>query len=148
MSYGLTYFKKFIPTAVTDKLMPRAIENSKPGAWALIDSVKFPKDAAQLVLEHNDVSFHFKSDYNEHLSDVMRALFHPGTHTLNGIPAENVYVSDLFNVTSIRRGFAGRDMPRTMATRLRIPGAEKIPAGAMLFMGFTSSQMILGATQM
>lgn len=141
IAYGLTYFKGFIPTAVTDKLMPRAIENGKPGAWALIDSVKFPKDPAQLVLEHNDVSFHFKSDYNEHLSDVMHALFHPGTHTLNGIPAENVYVGDLFNVTSIRRGFAGRGMPRTMATRLRIPGAEKIPAGAMLFMGFTSSHV-------
>ena len=44
-------------------------------------------------------------------------------------------------VTSIRRGFAGRSMPKLIGERLRIPGAEKIPAGAMLFMGFTSSHV-------
>ncbi len=141
VAYGLSYFKDFIPAAVTDRLMPRAIENGKPGAWALIDSIKFPKDPDHLVLEQNDISFHFKSDYNEHINDVMRALFQPGTHALNGIPAENVYVGDLFNVTSIRRGFAGRGMPRIVGTRLGIPGADKIPAGAMLFMGFTSSHV-------
>jgi hypothetical protein len=93
------------------------------------------------VLEHNDVSFHFKSDYYDHISDVIRALFYPGTRILNGIPVENVYVGDLFNATSIRRGFAGRGMPRIMARRLRVPGADKIPAGAMLFMGFTSNHV-------
>ncbi len=141
VAYGLPYFKEFIPAAVTDKMMPRALENGKPGDWAVIDAIRFPKDPADLVLEQNDISFHFKSDYNEHLSDVMRALFQPGTQTLNGIPVKSVYVGDLFTVTSIRRGFAGRGMPRTMATRLGIPGADKIPAGAMLFMGFTSSHV-------
>jgi hypothetical protein len=141
VAYGLPYFRQFIPASVTDKLMPRAIENGRPGAWAVIDSIRFPKDPAQLVLEENDISFHFKSDYSEHVSDVMRALFQPGARTLNGIPVENVYVGDLFTVTSIRRGFAGRGMPRAMATRLGIPGGEKIPAGAMLFMGFTSSHV-------
>jgi hypothetical protein len=141
VAYGLSYFKEFIPAAVADKLMPRHLEDGKPGEWALIDSIKYPKDPADLVLEQNDISFHFKSDYNEHINDVMQALFQPGTHLLNGIPGENVYVGDLFNVTSIRRGFAGRGMPRKMATRLRIPGAENIPNGAMLFMGFTSSHV-------
>jgi hypothetical protein len=141
VAYGLPYFRQFIPASVTDKLMPRAIENGRPGAWAVIDSIRFPKDPAQLVLEENDISFHFKSDYSEHVSDVMRALFQPGARTLNGIPVENVHVGDLFTVTSIRRGFAGRGMPRAMATRLGIPGGEKIPAGAMLFMGFTSSHV-------
>jgi hypothetical protein len=141
VAYGLSYFKEFLPATVTDKYMPRAIENGKPGAWALIDSIKYPKDPANLVLEQNDISFHFKSDYNEHVNDVIRALFQPGTSMLNGIPVEKVYVGDLFNVTSIRRGFAGRGMPKVMATRLGIPGADKIPAGAMLFMGFTSSHV-------
>ena len=141
VAYGLPYFKHFIPQSVTEKLMPKAIEDGKPGAWALIDSIRFPKDPAELVLEQNDVSFHFKSDYNEHVSDVMSALFQPGMYTLNGIPVEEVYVGDLFTVTSIRRGFAGHGMPRTMATHLGIPGGEKIPAGAMLFMGFTSSHV-------
>ncbi len=43
VAYGLSYFKEFIPAKVTDKLMPRAIENGKPGEWALIDSIKYPK---------------------------------------------------------------------------------------------------------
>lgn len=141
VAYGLPYFREFIPAAVTNKLMPRAVENGKPGEWAVIDAVRFPKDPAALVLEQNDISFHFKSDYQQHISDVLRALFQPGAHLLNGIPAEHVYVGDLFTVTSIRRGFAGRDMPRTMAKRLGIPGGDKIPAGAMLFMGFTSSHV-------
>ena len=141
VAYGLPYFRQFIPASVAEKLMPRFIENGKPSAWAVIDSIRFPKDPAQLVLEENDISFHFKSDYSEHVSDVMRALFQPGPQTLNGIPVENVYVGDLFTVTSIRRGFAGRGMPRAIATRLGIPGGEKIPTGAMLFMGFTSSHV-------
>lgn len=141
VAYGLPYFKEFVPAKVTEKFMPRAIENGKPGAWALIDSIRFPKDPSSLVLEQNDISFHFKSDYNEHLTDVMEALFQPGPHLLNGIPGESVYVGDLFTVTSIRRGFAGHGMPRRMAIRLGIPGAEKIPEGAMLFMGFTSSHV-------
>ena len=32
-------------------------------------------------------------------------------------------------------------MPRRVGTALGIPGAENIPAGAMLFMGFTSSHV-------
>lgn len=141
VAYGLSYFKDFIPAKVTDKLMPRAIENGKPGAWALIDSIRFPKDPADLVLEQNDISFHFKCDYAEHINEVIGALFQPGARTLNGIPVQKVYVGDLFNVTSIRRGFAGHGMPRAMATQLGIPGADKIPAGSMLFMGFTSSHV-------
>jgi len=118
-----------------------AIENGKLGEWAITDAIAYPKDPGNVVLEQNDVAFHFKSDYNDHLSEVMRALFHPGSQTLNGIPADGVYVGDLFTITSIRRGFAGRGMPRVMAERLQIAGAEKVPPGAMLFMGFTSSHV-------
>ena len=141
VAYGLPYFREFIPKAVADKLMPRVIENGKPGDWAITDAIKYPKDPARLVLEQNDISFHFKSDYGDHISEVMRALFEPGPQTLNGIPTEDVYVGDLFTLTSIRRGFAGHGMPRVMAQRLGIPGADKIPPGAMLFMGFTSSHV-------
>ena len=107
--------------------------------WALIDSIRFPKDPEALALEQNDISFHFKSDYVEHIGDTIRALFYPGSYPLNGIPVQNLYLGDLFSITSVRRGFAGRGLPRIMADRLRIPGADKIPPGAMLFMGFTSS---------
>jgi hypothetical protein len=52
----------------------------------------------------------------------------------------------LFQVTSIRRGFAGggfygkQSLPSQMARAARIPGAEYIPPTAELFMGFTSTQ--------
>lgn len=141
VAYGLPYFKNYIPGPIAAKYMPRALDDGKPREWALIDTIKFPKDPATLILEHNDVSFHFKSDYNSHITDVIRALFHPGTYCLNSIQKENVYVGDIFNVTSIRRGFAGRGIPRIVAQRLRIPAADKIPVGAMLFMGFTSSHV-------
>ena len=141
VAYGLPYFQDYIPSKITEKLMPRVLEKGKPGEWALIESIRFPKDPENLILEKNDISFHFKSDYKEHIDDVMQALFQPGEHLLNGIPGECVYVGDLFTVTSIRRGFAGSDMPRKMGLRLNIPGAKKIPAGAMLFMGFTSSHV-------
>lgn len=141
IAYGLPYFQRYIPKAVADRYMPRAIENGKPGAWAIIDAIRFPKDPASLILEENEISFHFKSDYADHIAQALAALFQPGVSTLNGIPAEGVYVGDVFQVTSIRRGFAGRGMPRIMARRLGIPGADKIPAGAMLFMGFTSSHV-------
>jgi len=141
VAYSLPYFRDYIPAGITEKLMPRVMEKGKPGEWALIESIRFPKDPESLILEKNDISFHFKSDYKEHINDVMQALFQPGEHLLNGIPGENVYVGDLVAVTSIRRGFAGSGMPRKMGLRLSLPGAKKIPAGAMLFMGFTSSHV-------
>ena len=141
VAYGLPYFRQFIPASVNGEADAPGHRKRKARRMGRDRFHPVSKDPAQLVLEENDISFHFKSDYSEHVSDVMRALFQPGTQTLNGIPVENVYVGDLFTVTSIRRGFAGRGLPRAMATRLGIPGGEKIPAGAMLFMGFTSSHV-------
>src|SRR5581483_12431524 len=89
----------------------------------------------------NEVCFHFKSDFRHHVEEVIRAMFQPGEPTLNGVPAGAVFVGDLLSVTSIRRGFAGRGMPRRLGMALGIPGAERIPEGAMLFMGFTSSHV-------
>ena len=52
----------------------------------------------------------------------------------------------LFQVTSIRRGFAGggfeggQSLPKQMAQAAQIPGADLIPDTAELFLGFTSTQ--------
>jgi hypothetical protein len=48
-------------------------------------------------------------------------------------------------ITSIRKGFAGQldggpGLPKEMATAAGVPGAELIPDGAELFLGFTSTQ--------
>ncbi len=141
VAYGLNYFKTYIPESLAEEHMPKSTRAGSEGQWALIDAIRFPKDPEDLVLEQFDINFHFKSDYREHIDEVLKALFFPEGRSLNGIPVESTYVGDLFKITTIRRGFAGHDMPRTIGTRLGIPGAEKIPPGAMLFMGFTSSHV-------
>ncbi|MGH9068510.1 MAG: DUF7405 family protein [Acidimicrobiales bacterium] len=141
VAYGLPYFERFIGKDVADQHMPRSTREGSEGQWALVDSIRFDKDPQDLVLEHNDICLHFKSDYREHIDETIKSLFFPGDRTLNGIPARATYLGDLFTVTTVRRGFVGRNMPKLMAERLSIPGADKIPAGAELFMGFTSSHL-------
>jgi hypothetical protein len=141
VGYGLPYFRNRIPGKLTDEFMPKSTLAGTEGQWALIDSIRFPMDPDDLVLEGNEICFHFKSDFRAHIDDVLAVLFQPGEQLLNGIPAENAYIGDLLTVTSIRRGFAGHNMPKLIGERLRIPGADKIPAGAMLFLGFTSSHV-------
>lgn len=141
VAYGLPYFERYLPRELVDRHMPKAIERGRPGRWAIIDAIRFPKDPADEVLEDNDICFHFKSDYQDNITAAIRALFYPGEKYLNGIPVESVSVGDLFRLTSIRRGFLGKNLPKIIATYERIPGADQIPRGAMLFMGFTSSHV-------
>jgi hypothetical protein len=141
VAYGLPYFRRRLPAAITDELMPHSTLPDSEGEWAVVDSIKFPMDPEGLLLESNDICFHFKSDYRDHIEDAIQVLFQPGEQLLNGIPSQGAYVGDLLTVTSIRRGFAGHSMPKLMGERLGIPGAESIPAGSMLFMGFTSSHV-------
>lgn len=141
VAYGLPYFERCLPRELVEQHMPKALECGYAGRWAIIGAVRFPKDPADIILESNDICFHFKSDYRDNISAAIRALFHPGARYLNGIPAESASVADLFRVTSIRCGFLGKNLPKIVATRERIPDAEKIPDGAMLFMGFTSSHV-------
>ncbi len=139
VAYGLPYFRERIPGSVTDELFPRSTLTGSEGQWAIVDSIRFPKDPQTLVLEEQEVVFHFKSDYRDHIERVIGALFRPGEQELNGIPADGTFVGDVLSVTSLRRGFAGHGMPAVVGQRLGIPGAEHVPAGSMLFMGFTSS---------
>src|SRR5205814_7515021 len=52
----------------------------------------------------------------------------------------------VFTMTSIRRGFAGggfsggQSLPQRMAVAAGVPGADLIPDGSELFLGFTSTQ--------
>lgn len=141
VAYGLSYFKRYLLDELVGRHMPRAIEDGQPGRWAIIDAIRFLKDPPDLVLEENDICFHFKSDYQDHIAEAIRALFYPGEKYLNGIPVASVNVADLFRLTSIRRGFLGKNLPKIIGARERVPGADKIPDGAMLFMGFTSSHV-------
>jgi hypothetical protein len=141
VSYGLPYFRDRIPGKLTSEYMPKSSMADSQGEWAIIDSIRFPKDPDDIVLEQHDICFHFKSDFRDHIDAVLGALFRPGQQELNGLPADHAYVGDLMNITSLRRGFAGHGMPKVVGMRLGIPGAENVPDGAMLFMGFTSSHV-------
>jgi hypothetical protein len=139
VAYGLGYFRNYIRDKVTEEHFPKSTMAGTEGQWAVIDSIRFPKDPEDIVLDQHDVCFHFKSDYRDHIDAVVGALFRPGEQVLNALPAEHAYVGDLFNITTVRRGFAGHGLPRIVGMRMGIPGAEHVPPGAMLFMGFTSS---------
>jgi hypothetical protein len=140
VAYGLPYFSR-LPTELVDAHMPKSTMEGTTGQWALIDSIRYPKDPRELILEDNDICVHLKSDYRDHIDKAIAALFDPGEQELNGMPAEAAYVGDLMSTTTIRRGFAGHGLPRVMGMNAGIPGAEQVPEGAMLFMGFTSSHV-------
>jgi hypothetical protein len=141
VAWGLPYFERYIPESLLDEHFPKSVREGREGERALIETIRFPRDPQDLVIEQHDVCFHFKSDFKVHLDEALRALFSPGETFINGIPANNVFIGDLVTITTIRRGFAGRGMPRKIGTQLGIPGADKVPPGAMLFMGFTSSHV-------
>jgi hypothetical protein len=141
VAYGLSYFRQRIPEKLIDEHFPKSALAGSAGEWAVIDSIRFPKDRQDLVLEDNEICFHFKSDFRSHIDNAIDALFRPGQQELNGLPAERAYVGDLLTLTSLRHGFAGHGMPKIVGQRLGLPGAEHVPDGSMLFMGFTSSHV-------
>ncbi len=141
LAYGLGYFTDYLPKSLVDEHFPKSTLAGSEGEPAVIDSIRFPKDPENVILEGNHLVFHFNSDYRDHIENVIGALFRAGEQSLNGLPAEQAYVGDLFTVTSLRHGFAGHGLPKVVGQRLGIPGAEHVPDGAMLFMGFSSSHV-------
>jgi hypothetical protein len=134
VGWGLPYFDRYVPGPAQERL-PVDLRASKAAGrrvFALVDAIRFPSDPEDVVLEQNDVAFFFRSDDREHITTVSSDLF--------------ADVGDLFELTSIRRGFmgggfhGGRSLPKQMALAAGVPGAELIPDSAELFLGFTSTQ--------
>jgi hypothetical protein len=98
---------------------------------ALIDAIRFPSDPPGTILESNDVAVLIRSDRLDHVQDAAAVLFRD---------------LDVFRMTSIRRGFVGggfeggKSLPKRMATAAGVRGADLMPDGAELFLGFTSTQ--------
>jgi hypothetical protein len=155
VAWGLPYFQRYIPrlgrpsyhfaagTAYPDYLPidQRASKAAGTTVRAILDAILFPSDQPPpgypgILLEANDVAVLLRSDSPAHIQAGVDALF--GTQ-----PGQAGW---LFQVTSIRRGFAGggfygkQGLPSQMARAARIPGADYIPPTAELFMGFTSTQ--------
>jgi hypothetical protein len=126
VAWGLPYFDKYVPAQAKthlpyDRRARRAV---------LLPNRRFPSDPDSTILESNDVAVLLRSDHVEHIDDARKEIF--------ALP--------FFEVTSIRHGFAGggfdggQSLPQKMAVAAGVPGADLIPDGSELFLGFTSTQ--------
>jgi hypothetical protein len=126
VAWGQPYFEKYVPAQATTHL-PHDRRAQRP---VLLPTRRFPSDPASTVLEANDVAVLLRSDRIEHI-DAAR---------------ERIFSLPFFRVTSVRRGFAGggfdggQSLPKKMAVAAGVPGADLIPDGSELFLGFTSTQ--------
>ena len=120
VAWGLPYFRRYVP-AQWDRLQPIDL---RARTSALLDAVRFSSDSEDVELEANDVAVLLRSDSEATIAEAEKVLF-----------------DDLgvFRKTTVRRGFAGGGLPRTLAVAAGIPGADLIPADAELFLGFTST---------
>jgi hypothetical protein len=127
VAWGLPYFRTHVAKAAAAHL-PYDRRAARP---ALVDTRRFPSDPRATILEANDVAVLLRSDHVAHIDDAIHTLF------------DNLHV---FTKTSVRRGFVGggfhggAGLPKLLATAAGVPGADLIPHGAELFLGFTSSQ--------
>ena len=127
VAWGLPYFHTHVQAAAKQHLP----FDRRANKLALLDATRFPSDPQDVRLEDNDVAFLFRSDHQDHIQKAATEIF----DRMKGVLV----------VTSIRKGFAGQldggpGLPKEMATAAGVPGAELIPDGAELFLGFTSTQ--------
>ena len=126
VAWSQTYFDTYVSTQAKAHLpYDRRAQKS-----VLVPTRRFPSDPANAILEANDVAVLFRSDRVEHIEAARNEIF--------DLP--------FLTVTSIRRGFAGggfgggQSLPKKMAVAAGVPGADLIPDGSELFLGFTSTQ--------
>jgi hypothetical protein len=134
VTWGATYFERYV-SAQAARHLPvdkRASAARGEQVHVLEDAIRFPSDPGSTRLESNDLAVLFRSDSLDHVGEGSQRLFDD--------------LSDLFAVTSVRKGFVGGGfegepgLPKQMALAARIQGADLIPDGSQLFLGFTSTQ--------
>ena len=133
VAWGLPYFRRYVP-ALAERHIPidrRATKSKSRPVRVLLDAIRFPSDPDETILEQNDVAVLLRSDSLDHVTEGAKALFTD---------------LELFEVTSIRKGFAGggfdggQSLPKRMAVAAQVPGSFLIPDRSELFLGFTSTQ--------
>jgi hypothetical protein len=126
VAWGLPYFHRLTPDAL-QRYLPNDRRASKP---VIFDAERFQSDPFDTRLEANDVAILLRSDLRANIDDATK----------------RIQASKLFDLTSIRRGFAGggfeggQSLPKQLAVAAQIPGADLIPDTSELFLGFTSTQ--------
>ena len=133
IGWGLPYFRTRVPGAAERHLpVDRRASTGRRRRKALLDAIRFPSDPKETILEDNDAVFLLRSDRFEHIQAGSKRI----VDGLGGI----------FEPTSIRKGFAGggfnggKGLPKALAQAAGVPGADLIPDGSELFLGFTSTQ--------
>ncbi len=127
VGWGLPYFNRHVPEAWGK----HAPHDRRARKAALLGAVRFPSDPHETILEQNDVVVLLRSDSTQAIAAGSHALFEE---------------LDVFDVTSIRKGFVGggfggrQSLPKRLALAAGMSGADLIPDGAQLFLGFTSTQ--------
>ena len=126
VAWGLPYFRRLVPDAMR-RYLPYDRRADRP---VIFDAHRFPSDPTNTRLESNDVAILLRSDTHAHIDDA----------------AKRLQDTKLFEITSIRRGFAGggfdggQSLPKRLAVDAGVPGSELIPDTSELFLGFTSTQ--------
>jgi hypothetical protein len=127
VAWGVPYFERYVPAQAKAHLP----HDRRANASALLPTRRFPSDPHDTILESNDVAVLLRSDARAHIDDARKRLFHD---------------LGFVKMTSIRRGFAGGGfdggpgLPKQLAVAAGVPGADLIPEGSELFLGFTSTQ--------
>jgi hypothetical protein len=139
VAWGLPYFTSFVKSK-WDQWGPVDVKLSNDTGtkqFAVLPAVAFPSDPSDVILEDNHVMFKIRSDSQQILAGVERALFEDAS--------SGAYVGDLLQLTSKRIGFLGRgfnspSVAKRLAVAAGVAGADQIPDRAQLMMGFTSTQ--------
>jgi hypothetical protein len=141
VAWGLPYFRRRVPKLAA-RYLPvdrRASKERGREVRTLVDAVRFPSDPAATILESNEAAVLIRSDRLDQVEEASKALFRD---------------LDVFRPTSVRRGFVGGGfgggpgLPKQLATAAGVRGADLIPHGSELFLGFTSTQRAsLGPTR-
>ena len=138
VGWGLSYFQLPAVHSAAAATLPLDLTAPPAGGYeqsVLLPAVRFGTDPADVILEDNDVVFVMASDSLTNIATAYSAIFEG--------PA-----ADLFDVTSIRKGFVdasqlggtGQSLTKQFAVANGVAGAELIPDQAQLFLGFTSTQ--------
>ena len=95
VAWGMPYFDRYVPRQAARHLPVdlRATATQKKTVRALADAIRFPSDPSATQLEENHVAVLLRSDHLDHVADGAKTLF--------------TDLSDIFRVTSIRKGFVG-----------------------------------------
>jgi hypothetical protein len=127
LAWGLPYFDRYVPA----QWKAHRPHDRRADAPALLPTRRFPSDPHGTILEQNDLAVLLRSDSRAHIDEARKLLF-------DGL--------GFLRPTTIRRGFAGggfeggQGLPKQLAVAAGVPGADLIPDGSELFLGFTSTQ--------